>query len=911
MVDLTRYLRPEHANASVHEALRMPVSALSGVDADAVATLQLAGIETVFDLGASALFAAAAVAADAARVGGTAAALGVVPGDWLDPASSHEGPAGLADLPTNALRIVDDELAGRLQAGLGVETIRDLAMWPPRLAAHTIVSESMNDDQPTVDDAELLRPRLGEYPTERVYYQRLVMVHRERDEEPIPLSGPISLTGDVAANAGTSTKIAVGALLTYAQSWFAKGVTLGQLLHSLALAPGEATRIAIIDWARRTSASVAEDITESERLQNSARHARAISEVQNAVASEMQRGGSVSSGWAESTSTSESGGHSGGLVGGVFGGGSGGWSDTTAATEFGARSASWSVGTRSVTANLEQYVNDRTEQHTTSVRNRRASAVREVSQTEHEELSTRIVANYNHMHALTVQYFEVVQVYETLTKLHIAERCLFVPFAPLDFTAADADELIDRYRVALLRGALTRRARELLIEEATTTTIKPVGSGLPILVSAADVNAGLTYTAMRSAPRPTTPLRVEAELIDAGGELTVDMGSAEGTHGVEPPPTMPKPGPKEPPLGGLKPAWNLDQVAYVSNLLGQFVLRPGSPAIHLPDDDTLLGVRFEGFDVQNVKMERPGAAAAATTVSVPDGENEVMFDGIPLGEISSVSVSKAGAGKASGKLTLLCAHLGRLYDAPQIPLQLPASSGMVRVLTFATDRADRKKELRAHLQANASHYTRTVFRSMDTAMVVSLLSPYTWNGRPLLEQVEPTPLTVSGNYLVMRAPLEPTEDSGVPGKTWQTLIDDLRIGSRDDTRLVPIPTDGVFAEAVLGRSNSAEKLDITRFWNWQDSPAPLTPPEIAPLAAGSRSEAEGLTPGSLGAPVVTVNSPTALPDPSGLSSILGTVAAANMFRDMSGLAGTQAWRKPVPNRRSVPPRPLDNSPVTT
>jgi hypothetical protein len=35
-------------------------------------------------------------------------------------------------------------------------------------------------------------------------------------------------------------------------------------------------------------------------------------------------------------------------------------------------------------------------------------------------------------------------------------------------------------------------------------------------------------------------------------------------------------------------------------------------------------------------------------------------------------------------------------------------------------------------------------------------------------------------------------------------------------------------------------------------------------------------------------SPTALPDPTGLAAILGAVANGNMFRDMSGLAGTQA-----------------------
>jgi len=36
--------------------------------------------------------------------------------------------------------------------------------------------------------------------------------------------------------------VAFGALLTFTQAWFAQGVTLRQLLHSVTLAPGESTQ---------------------------------------------------------------------------------------------------------------------------------------------------------------------------------------------------------------------------------------------------------------------------------------------------------------------------------------------------------------------------------------------------------------------------------------------------------------------------------------------------------------------------------------------------------------------------------------------------------------------------------------------------------------------------------------------
>ena len=104
--------------------------------------------------------------------------------------------------------------------------------------------------------------------------------------------------------------------------------------------------------------------------------------------------------------------------------------------------------------------------------------------------------------------------------------------------------------------------------------------------------------------------------------------------------------------------------------------------------------------------------------------------------------------------------------------------------------------------------------------------------------------------------------------------------------IVPLGTGGTFAEAVLGRSNSAEKLDITRFWDWQDSPIPLQPTEIAAIPTGSRASAEDTKPGQLSNPIINIMPPTALPDPVGTAAVLQAIQNGNMFRDMSGLAGT-------------------------
>src|SRR5262249_52409701 len=161
------------------------------------------------------------------------------------------------------------------------------------------------------------------------------------------------------------------------QSWFAQGLTLGQLLHSVTLAPGESTRIACLAWSRRSRAGTSEDISESELLSNTMLHSRAISEVTRATASEFQTG----TPHVHSQASTDQTGTATGFEIGPF---SFGGSDSGSTTTTDVMSASSSFGARDLAANYAQDINDRSQQNASSVRNRRASIVREVSQSEHE-----------------------------------------------------------------------------------------------------------------------------------------------------------------------------------------------------------------------------------------------------------------------------------------------------------------------------------------------------------------------------------------------------------------------------------------------------------------------------------------------------------------------------------------------
>ena len=115
-----------------------------------------------------------------------------------------------------------------------------------------------------------------------------------------------------------------------------------------------------------------------------------------------------------------------------------------------------------------QTVNARTQQHSSNSRNRRASIVQEVAQSESESVSTRVVTNYNHMHALTIQYFEVVQLYAVRTRLVRSTRCLYVPIEPIQWTP----ELVARFRRSLLAVALTPNVVHGLTQTMGTVALR-------------------------------------------------------------------------------------------------------------------------------------------------------------------------------------------------------------------------------------------------------------------------------------------------------------------------------------------------------------------------------------------------------------------------------------------------------
>ena len=845
------YLRTGAVSTGPREVLRSAPTVLLGVGPGAGEVLGRLGIDTVFDLACSTTFAAAALVQRAATdTSSVEARTGTLPGDLLVGTVSvplMETPS----LGVDKLRLVADAGLGpgALGEALDVRTVRDLALWPPYVAARAILAEATDERPVGVDEVPTdLLPMSGRYPTERAFYSSFVLADLPEqgagDRLPLEQAGQLD---PLSALEGLGfTQPARGARLTFAQSWYSQGVALGQLLHSLALAPGESTRVAMIDWSRQQTGTQGEQSGQVEQIAGGTTHKRAMSEVQDAVAREAQNGFSDTS--ANSQQVQAGGG--GGFSLGPFTGG--------ASTGYGSASSSGSTvtgtsGVRSIAATMTQDVADATSQAASSVRTMFASVVRELSQSEHEAVSTRVVANYNHMHALTVQYYEVVQIFRMTVQLHALEPCLFVPMRPVDFLAAGKDGatppgvlVLRRYRAALQAVARDAQTAALLDADASRE--------------------------VRIELRPTVQRDLDSHPAPPPAEVPADQGTT-------PPAVVPG-------AGGS----SVDQPPPTTGLAG-------ATRVDVPDGVTLQSVRatFPARSGGLLLMPQANDVMTYEDLRPNVGSDGMPFQAdlripVPLADVSSLTLDTGQ--QQIGFVTLVLGYQGGTFEV-NVPVVVFGAGQGEQVLTVR--RVDPVQTLLSRLAEDPLRYSQAVWRAMDSATVSLLLARYTYAGQPLSTLVDPAPIGTSGNFLIFRMPAEARDllEGAATGpladdEAWMSWLRQHADYESVVEDFVPLPSGGVFAEAVLGRANSAEKLDITRFWNWQDSPIPLTAPDIQPVQTGSRARDDSTTPTGLAAPVVAFNNPTALPDPTGLSATLGALANGGMFRDMSGTDSTAA-----------------------
>jgi hypothetical protein len=333
------------------------------------------------------------------------------------------------------------------------------------------------------------------------------------DSGRVTASGSVDITSDLAPE----DNLKAGEVLHFEQTWRALGHSLGEIKYSLPLAPGEAVRLAMVDW-NRSDAIKRKDATETDdSLKHRQSFNRDIGEIVNGSLDETQAGGSEIGGVAAG-------------IDGMYKGDN--WGVSAAVRGGYTKGAAHSTGNREIAGDSNQAIHASTLQRTSLSREQYSTVIVQATQAESNTLSTRIVANMNRAHALTIQYYEVLRHFVVRTAFVRRSPALFVPFKPFVFDAALARRLRQQLEPVLLdprrAAGFDALARLEVGDDAYAVDSEPEIAIAPATLPGAQTERA--YSAMLTASGGTAPYDfvVAAGALPQGLTLS-DRGLLSGT----------------------------------------------------------------------------------------------------------------------------------------------------------------------------------------------------------------------------------------------------------------------------------------------------------------------------------------------------------------------------------------------
>ena len=635
-------------------------------------------------------------------------------------------------------------------------------------------------------------------------------------------------------NPGPDYFVRLGLSYTYRLRWFSLGHSLGQVLYSCPLAPGESVNLAVIDWVRTDAVKRDEATKLNEQLVHTQRRDRTISETVEAALTEVQRGSSFM----------------GGLAGAV------GASipikmvnlSAGAAHSLGGATAT-SKGSRTLNASTMQRLNDNISQASSAVRELHSTVVVESSQAEKESVETRTIVNYNHSHALTILYYEVLRHFRIVADLVQTRPVVLIEELPVDFSV---DDNLIEHRLLLENGLLDERLkacfdaidRLICLRAAARSQAKLNQRNLTFSAFTVELLTG-KFAEGGSSVKFFLVLK-------AGGETKLVRPNVQGGDPAEH---------KGNPFTG-------DKGEYASSML----VPEGGPIAY--SSIKALKINFVGWDKLAQDRGFPDPAdwtlGALRLKGTSTRGEHVLFDSLlnrgflcpPGQEGNSVQAINVEIDIASPEPLL--------FDDP---------AATVTHLDLPEPERCCFERLQAHLVGNKAYYNRLLKLNEDPdSRAIRLLGIPASGNRSLLDVVENRTLATLGKFVAY-----PIVDKALSERILKEIGDGE---SPVHQKLVTLPTRGVFAEAKLGHCNASEQIDNTRFWDWQQSPIPHHAPEIAPIqtVVPTFQQSEGTAPTAFPNSLLNIVNPPTAPDPHGLSAALTAIATANIFRDMSGKA---------------------------
>ncbi|UNY98052.1 DUF2272 domain-containing protein [Zhouia spongiae] len=231
--------------------------------------------------------------------------------------------------------------------------------------------------------------------------------------------------------------VATGHILHYKSIFKADGYSLGDLVYSLPLAPGQKKQIVVFEASHSLTGAESQTISQGESLSAELISDRFITDQLSGGIDESMSG----------RSRAHTSGMSAGLGVGVSYGGIG-----ASLGVAGGFSNSNSSASQNSSRNISQFFGEKLRQslmqNAESYRELNASVVTTVTEGQDYGVTAETIANHNHCHSLTMMYFEVLRHYAIYQELSHVEECVFVPLLMTNFST----ENIHKWKDILARN---------------------------------------------------------------------------------------------------------------------------------------------------------------------------------------------------------------------------------------------------------------------------------------------------------------------------------------------------------------------------------------------------------------------------------------------------------------------------
>ncbi len=744
-----------------------------------------------------------------------------------------------------------------------------------------------------VDDLVAAMTRLG----------RWEIVERVPVETPIDVDAFLDLVERDPKRVPKAASLGLGYVVDMRQIWIPTGMSLGDLVYSLPLAPGEQQRIAVSDERATLTVREAETMTAQERQRFDEVADSSTDAVFRSAFDEAASGGST-------MRTSSSGGAIGGGlgVGGLFGkivagiGVAGGYasSTTTGAT------STWQNTTRDYVSSASQDFHSSLSRQASARREASRTSVRLASATERREVVTKVITNHNRNHALTMQYWQVLRHFGVTSTVDDVQLVCFVPLEIVQFLPAShprtlptgeypRNYLLHRY------GALLRHHDVIASRVSRQAELR---HGLRVLRAFAG-NPTMTVQGSSGSAQDIVEVTVEGTFMPFE-QLTATIVSTTGAR-----------------VGPVR-------------LDGQSASVPPGFETRAALLQALRDRRADGFESRSATLVLPEHVARSDVARLELRRSFTTFSyrlSLPS-NVSFGDLLNYLRNRSNLDVILTPADLERELGGPLVrdpeakigaTVDLVESGEGVRimggVLPVAAKRlppvlafADllRIEAVLQHVVQNTVEYSKAVWQALGPEERAIMLEPYTVgvpsgglpdaaDEVPLLNCVANTVLGYFGNAAIMPFFIPPLAAERI-GRTTRDIQDALlrfhRQAYAPAQSSITLPARGVLGEAVLGHCESSEKIDLTRFWNWKDSPIDQAtdPAQLAELFGGGNrlagSDGASAPAGTQTGPQVTINQgPTALQPVDLAAKLVGSAPAGATPGDMTGIGQLGAQMK--------------------